>query len=302
MSVLGTSTQVAPGVSLFAPSAPVGVGVTLNSPVAINTSVAPSAAGISQAFLAPNATGVAPNEGTLHIGASASNSTLILVRDRSPTAAGQASVRLSSTQSNAANPALEVWSTGGGATPAVCNIQASQAGVSARGQTSIAFGTDTYPQSVIINDDPVSAAAGAGLTLNTNVFLNTSGPAGEAFDINGYNRYTGAVVSVPDGASAPIPNPALLTPGLYAIVTGSEAADRLPFSTVAYYDTANGWVGCCAYAPGGLPAPGIAFTNAVLQPTAGDRTLTCFNFTGLGARTVQLTYVRLSGPAFNELP
>jgi len=300
MSVLGSSTQVAPGVSLFAASAPVGVGTLLNSPVFVNTAIAPNGSGISQAYIAPNATGTAPNEGALHLGSSAQNTSLLLMRDRSPTAGGVASVRLSSTASNPASPSVEVWSTGGGATPATTYIQAAQAGVTARGQTNLVLGTDTYPNSVVINDDPVSVGAGSGLTLNTNVFLAPSGAAGLAFDINGYDNYVGAEVAVASNTETVIPNPAGLTPGLYAITTGSISATRLPFSTVALYDTANGWRGCCAYAPGAPPSGGAgAFPNAVLQKSAGSNNLSVFDFTGLGGRTVQLCYIRLTGNGFN---
>jgi hypothetical protein len=172
-------------------------------------------------------------------------------------------------------------------------------GVSARGQTSIVLGTDTYSQQMVLNDNPIGTTAGSGLTLNTNVFLNVSGSAGLSFDINGYDMYVGPVVPLLDNGSTVITNPPLLTPGIYAITTGSLDPTRLPFSTVAQYG-ASGWVGCCAYAPGGLPSGGAPFTNAVLQKdSAGSPNLEVFQFTGLTGRTVQLNYTRLTGGAFN---
>jgi hypothetical protein len=153
---------------------------------------------------------------------------------------------------------------------------------------------------MVLNDDPVGTAEGAGLTLNTNVFLAPSGAAGLAFDINGYDQYEGPVVACGSNTETVITNPAGLTNGFYAIVTGSLDATRLPFSTVSLYDTAAGWVGCCAYAPGAPPSGGAgAFPNAVLQKSAGSNNLSVFDFTGLGGRTVQLNYIRLTGPAFN---
>jgi hypothetical protein len=152
---------------------------------------------------------------------------------------------------------------------------------------------------MVLNDNPIGTTQGTGLTLNTNVFLAPSGSANIAFDINGYDMYIGPVVPLLDNGSTVITNPVGLTPGIYAITTGSLDATRLPFSTVAQYTTSGGWVGCCAYAPGGLPVGGAPFTNAVLQRDNDSNNLEVFQFTGLTGRTVQLNYTRLTGGAYN---
>ena len=263
MSVLGTSTQVAPGNYLFSPAPSTDAPATAGSPLLLIHS-------------GPNAQ-IRPADaltGTLFLGASAAAPGVLAVSQALGPSLNQHGVQVSS---SLVNNSAELYTSPAG----TC--------LSSSGVSAVNLGSHAYPS--ILTVSPVAGTTpGQAITANADINLGTA--AGKSVNINNYGTYISAGIVAPTQSSTPVPDPAGMPDGVYLVTTlaGATTGTNGGISAICIRQL-GGWTaggGAQVYAGGDSTSINVSDSGVlnITNYTAGDYATTLF-------------YIRICSTVFN---
>jgi len=263
MSVLGTSTQVAPGNYLFSPAPSTDAPSAVGSPLLLIHSGANAQIRPADALT-----------GTLFLGSSAAAPGTVAVSQALGPSANQSGVQLASAYSN---NSAELY-TG----PAGTSLSSS-------GVSAVNLGSHAYPS--ILTVSPVAGTTpGQAITANADINLGTAG--GKSVNINNYGTYLSAGIVAPTQSTTPVPDPAGIPDGVYLVMTLASATTG----------TNGGISAICIRQLGGWTAGGGAQVYAGGDSTSinvsDSGVLNITNYTASNFATT-LFYIRICSTVFN---
>lgn len=274
---LANDSRFSSTASYFVPTVGTSGGSTLTSTVLINPD---GGTGRINTFVSG-----AGASGQLELGPSLTNFKAVTIYDNG--IVNGAGINITSSEPSTNGSSLNIVGPGTGAQANAAYIRVN----SSTGNEELTLSASPTGSNVVLTP--------TATTFNGPVTLGVSGIANYAYDINGYNISTGAVVSCPDGAATVYPNPTVLLPGVHAIVSDNATSDQ-NLGTVGFYNVAGQWSAGCGTAQMGLPGAGGGAPSTMLSLTTNPAgQIVINNWTGEGARNIQLSFIRLSGPNLN---